>query len=257
MHDRLCVIMHPLSPSRSTLLNGVSSHVVADAITLTQIDQMQRGAQTLHPRMPMYIGSIDGKIRVSARLEVAGIGSTAAASTAPEPPPPQSSGKKRQRVSESEQRANAVIAGVRKRLNGSASQVSEEQLETGKQVVRQLVELTGSGGESVLEAVGLSVAAASAQRQPRLMLSARFTPGIAIPLKRLRSAIATCNDGAVTTTTSGLGNQFALPEPANAAALAADGQLPIFLHTAIPEPQPQPANAVPPKPAGLGGIQVR
>lgn len=229
VHEQLRVIMTPLSLSRSTLLNGISSHVVADAITLTQIDNMHRSAQNLKTRMPLYIGSIDGKIHVSAHL-----------ADAVKAAPSKHSGKKRQRVSDSDERATDVIRGVKKRLNGASSHVSEEQLEAGRLVVRQLVDLKGSAGENVLESIGLSVSGTHTSivnsRRPRLMLSARFAPGIAIPLGLLRSSISTCSDGALTTKTSGLGTQFSLPVPSSASYLVADGQVPIFLHIAIPEP---------------------
>lgn len=227
VHERLCRLMHPLTPSRSTLLNGISSHVVADAITLTQLDHVSRSAQQLHPRIPLFIGSIDGKIRVSARLEVA------------VPTEGGGGGTKRPRQSESEEKASAVVAGVRKRMDGPVSSATEEQLEVGRRVVQHVVELRGSGGESVLEAIGLSATApqaAAARRRPSLTLSARFTPGVAIPLRRLRAAIGACVDGALTTTPNGLGGHLELPTPSNASTLAEDGQLPIFLHAAIPEP---------------------
>lgn len=239
VHQHLCRIMHPLAPSRSTHLNGISSHVVADAITLTQIDQVHRGAQTLRPRLPLYIGSIDGKIRVSARLEAAP--TSAAGGPSPSDVPAPRPGKKRQRVSEADERANDVIAGVRRRLLSSNSSIPDAQLEAGRQIVRQIVDVRGSGGESVLEAVGMSATnsagVSGGLRRPRLMLSARFTPGVAIPLGRLRAAIGVCSDGALTTATSGLGTQLAMPSPPSAGELAADGQVPIFLHAAVPEPQ--------------------
>lgn len=247
VHERLCRIMHPLTPSRSTLLNGISSHVVADAITLTQIDQMHRGAQTLHPRMPLYIGSIYGKIRVSARLEAAPT-SASIASSPPDVSEAVRPGRKRQRVSEADERAEEVVAGVKKRMLSSNSSVSAAQLEAGRQIVRQIVDVRGSGGESVLEAIGMSVTdptcVSLGPRRPRLMLSARFTPGVAISLGRLRAAIRVCSDGALTTATSGLGTQFSLPSPPSASDLAADGQMPMFLHVAVPEP-PRDALQVP------------
>ena len=228
LHSRLAAVVLPLGPTRSTLRNGISSHVVADAITLTQMDRTHAGARQLQPRLSLLLGSVDKQIRVSACLQPS--------RTAP---PPAVRHRKRGRVSESERKADEVVAGVRRRLGSRLGVLTATQLEIGHAVVRQLVELRGSGGERVLEAVGLSATdpqhvADQTDGRPALVLSARLAPGVAVSLADLRAALAPCSDGALTTMSTGLAAQYSLPAPVDALDPVASGQAPIFLHAAVP-----------------------
>ena len=76
-----------------------------------------------------------------------------------------------------------------------------------------------------------------------LVLAARLSPAIAVPIARLLDALGPCVDGALTTRTEHLDEAFRLPSPSGAAHVDAAGQRPFFVFAGIPEGADAPESA--------------
>ena len=210
---------------RSALRNGVSTHAVEGPISIEMLRALARHLP--RPLRPfMYVGSIDGGLVVSALLEGR---------------PPASTGAKRAR-GDGTQRAREVLEGVAARAGGP----SEREMRTARAVVAAMIDLTGSGGEAVVESVGVNRSANGPERAANmsaLVLAARLSPAIAVPIARLLDALGPCVDGALTTRTEHLDEAFRLPSPSGAAHVDAAGQRPFFVFAGIPEGADAPESA--------------
>lgn len=186
-------------------------------------------AQSQGSGQRIFVGSRDGTLVLSVNYNF-------------EPPQPsggRSSGKKRARDPVEDAVEQAVLR-VKKGLKGDDATVTDDMLASAQQALYTLLSrLRGAGGEDVVESWGLSfkkLEGTSDSQRPRLILSARLTPGVAVPLAPLFSClgIRCTSDGLLTTQdSSSLASGFDLPLSEQARAAELHGQRAITLFATV------------------------
>lgn len=205
-HAALARVASAQTARSSKLANGVSLHTMPQSVSFANLRALLTVAQSQGNSQRIFVGSRDGSIVVSVNHNF-------------EPPladARKASSKKRTRdpIEEAVQQA---VQRVKRGLKGDES-VTEGMLETALQALHALLtKLRGASGEDVVESWGLSLkkgeTLATSQR-PRLIISARLTPGVAVPLGALFSSLGIrCTaDGMLTTQdSSSLATGFNLP----------------------------------------------
>jgi len=188
----------------------------------------------------MYIGTIDGAMIISVNFNH-------------EPPslssPTVPTKKKKRQRDPHEEAADSAVERVKRGLSAEAG-LTEELLRHARVAVYGLLTaVKGAHGESVIESYGLSfkapeggtvattpTAAHSSSSRPRLILSARIAPGVAVPLKMLFAALGTkcCQDGMFTVQDSStLATGFNLPLSEQAQAAVSHGQKAVSLFATV------------------------
>lgn len=204
---------------------------MAQSASFANLRAILSAAQSQGNGQRIFIGSRDGAIVVCVNYNY-------------ESPPPSSgtgraSGKKRARDPVLEAVEQAVLR-VKKGLKDDDDTVTEDMLASAQQALYTLLSrLRGAGGEDVVESWGLSfkkLEGPSSSQRPRLILSARLTPGVAVPLAPLFSClgIRCTSDGLVTTQdSSSLASGFDLPLSEQAHAAELHGQRAVTLFATV------------------------
>lgn len=179
-----------------------------------------------------FVGTVDGNIVISVNFNYQS-----------PPPPPAARSKKRGR-DEHEDAVEHAVQRVKRGLQDT-DECSDEMLSSAKQALyTMLSRLRGAGGETAVESWGLSYkkpeanehTASAASQRPRLILSARFTPGVAVPVPSLFQTLGVrCTaDGMLTTQdSSGLAAGFNLPLSDHARAAESHGQKALTLFATV------------------------
>jgi len=241
-HAALGELAAPIGGNSATLRNGISSHRIKSPLAFPVLDTFAQRAGDALPAPAadrLFLGSLDGRLVVSARLRVDPPAATATA-TAEAP-----RRKKRARDDCSE-RARRAVATIRARADTpelrAAVDLAEATIEALLRAVR------GPAGEELFEACGLSMAVAQqtvasatapaanlSNQRPRLIIAARLATGVPVPLLKLRRALGECfKDGMITTDASALGPAYQLPLSAAGQAVEETGQRSILLFAAVP-----------------------
>ena len=233
VHEALQRVARTQGSQRSTLSNGVSLHRMTESVSFTNLKSMLAAAPGSDQNL--YIGTVDGTLVVSLNFN----------RKAREVKSALPSSKKRRR-SPHEEAAEQAVERV-KRGMGEGTTINEKMLESAKQAVQSLLaSLRGAEGEAVVESYGLSFKCPeklSAQptgplSRPRLILSARLAPGVAVPLKTLFSSLGSkCTQDGMMTVQDGstLAAGFNLPLSDQAAAACVHGQKAISLFATVSE----------------------
>ena len=223
---------------RSSFNNGVSLHRMSESVSFTSAKKIVDACKDHEDRM--YLGTIDGSMVVSVNFN--------------HDPPSLSSAtgptkkKKRQRDPH-EEAADHAVERVKRGLSVESG-LTEELLQHARVAVHGLLTaVKGAHGESVIESYGLSfkapeggtvatnpTAAHPPSSRPRLILSARIAPGVAVPLKMLFAALGTkcCQDGMFTVQDSStLATGFNLPLSEQAQAAVSHGQKAVSLFATV------------------------
>lgn len=176
----------------------------------------------------IFVGSRDGGIVVSVNHNF----------EPPVPGPKRPSSKKRTR-DPLEEAVHEAVQRVKRGLKGDES-VTDDMLDSAQQALYTLLtRLRGAGGEDVIESWGLSfkkLDGASSGQRPRLILSSRLTPGVAVPLSALFSCLGIrCTaDGMLTTQESStLASGFDLPLSEQGRAAEQHGQRAVTLFATV------------------------
>jgi hypothetical protein len=259
-HDALAAAtQHQLQTSTAVLRNGTSSHRIASPASFHMLDAFERAARdTTHANVPVFVGSVDGALLVSAQLD-------GDARTPPAEPHSASSRKRRREDAGAEhagsgdkaeafERASAsaseAVSRVRARLKGDEG-IGDAAFEVAHgTITRVLRGLCGSRGEPVVESIGLSVRSAggatammhtsgsrsnAASANQQLVVALRLSAGVAVPLPKLRQALGPCfRDGALTTHRDGLGSAFELPISVAGKVVEAEGQRTVLVMGTVP-----------------------
>ena len=181
-----------------------------------------------------FVGTRQGKIVVSVNFNYQTSEAEAGVAGAPS-----KTGKKRGRDA-NEEAVQAAIDRVKRGVH--QDDVDASALENARGALYAvLTSLRGARNETAVESWGLSYkkedSAAKVQR-PRLILSARLTPAVAVPLKSLFRVLgASCRaDGMLTIQDSSeLASGFNLPLSEQAAAAEAHGQKALTLFATVGE----------------------
>lgn len=175
-----------------------------------------------------FVGTVDGSIVVSVNFGY----------ERPAPAAPPARSKKRARDPH-EDAAEQAVAQVKRRA-GKASELEEVTLDAARSALHALLaDLRGAGGETAIESYGLSFKkpeASAAEQRPRLILSVRLTPGVAVPAATLFRLLGPrCKtDGMLTTQDStSLANGFNLPLSEQAQTAEIHGQRALTLFATV------------------------
>jgi hypothetical protein len=186
-----------------------------------------------------FVGTVDGSIVVSVNFNYKHhTGQSSEGGGASE----RRVGKKRGRDAE-EEAVDHAVNRVMKGLNED-TKIPDEAIASARRALYMLLtSLRGAKGESAIESWGLTYKKPEASSplggsRPRLIISARLTPGVAVPLDSLFQALGTrCGlDGMLTTQPStSLANGFDLPLSDQAKAAELHGQKAVTLFATVTE----------------------
>jgi len=220
LHDAIAKAASKISDVSSTFQNGVSLHKLPQSVSFTQLRAVfdvtkENDAKT-------FVGTIQGRIVVSVNFnyepyETAEVGRKGG-----------KVGKKRGRDA-NEEAVQAAIDRVKRGV--PHDDVDSTALENARAALYAiLTTLRGARNETAVESWGLSYKkeeAVSKSQRPRLILSVRLSPAVAVPVKQLFRVLgANCrSDGMMTTQdSSGVSGGFNLPLSEQATTAEAHGQ---------------------------------
>jgi hypothetical protein len=235
LHDAISSAASKISDVTSIFQNGVSMHTMPKSVSFAQLRAVMLAAKENDAKT--FVGTRQGKIVVSVNFnyqtsEAAEVGLGGGRSG-----PPGKTGKKRGRDA-TEEAVQAAIDRVKRGVH--QDDVDETVLENARGALYAvLTSLRGARNETAVESWGLSYkkedSAAKVQR-PRLILSVRLTPAVAVPLKSLFCVLgASCRlDGMLTVQDSSeLASGFHLPLSEQAVAAEAHGQKALSLFATV------------------------
>ena len=234
-HEAIARVAQAQSATRSTFTNGVSVHRMQQSVSFSNLRAILRAAVGQQHRC--FVGTVDGNITVSVNFNYERSDGSSSAPTS-----------RKRKADPHEEPVEAAAERVRRGLTDPAD-VTEDMLEGAKQaLLAMLRHLRGSESETPVESWGLaykkpespqnangSVPSSGAQR-PRLIISARLTPGVAVPLHYLFQALGVrCTaDGMLTTQDStSLATGFNLPLSEQARAAESHGQRALTLFATV------------------------
>lgn len=209
----------------SVLTNGVSLHTMPQSVSFGNLRTILSTAQSQGHGQCIFVGSRDGCLCVSVNFNYEPL----------RPCGSRTSGRKRSRDPLEEAIEQAVLR-VKKGLKGDHEAVTDDTLASAQRVLYTLVSrLRGAGGEEVVESWGISLKkmeVGATIHRPRLIVSARIAPGVAVPLATLFSClgIRCTSDGLLTVQdNTSLASGFNLPLGEGARAAELHGQRAITL----------------------------
>lgn len=230
VHRQLTRVAASHGCKTSTFNNGVSVHRMTDALSFENVKSVLTASKGHERRL--FIGTVDGQIVVSLNFNH-------------EPPssngPSNGSKSKKRSRDPHEEAAELTVNRVKKGLSESSG-VTEQMLETAQKAVHSMLSsVRGANGENAIESYGLSFKAldkpeAGSGTRPRLILSARIAPGVAVPVQILFGALgAKCTqDGMLTVQDSStLASGFNLPLSEQAQAAVSHGQKAVSLFATV------------------------
>ena len=186
-----------LATAESKFENSVSSHLIKTNIAFSTLTSVllqagDYGKQT-------FLGTTPDGFTISVAFKYVA------------PPAQTATGKKRVRDTIQEE-VERDLDKVCKKM-GSENGITPPMLEQAKTAILKLSSMRGSKQERVVESWGLHSKAPSTDASaPKLILSAKLTPGVALSLCALKEALGSCfADGMLTTQREELASGFQLP----------------------------------------------
>jgi hypothetical protein len=229
LHEAIEKAASKIGDVTSCFQNGVSIHTMPQSVSFTQLRAVLDAAKENDCRT--FIGTLHGKIVVSVNFNY---------ETSDTAEVQRKVGKKRGRdaTEATEEAVQAAIDRVKRGVQHD--DIDSAALENARAALCEvLTSLRGARNETAVESWGLSYKkedlTAKSQR-PRLILSIRTTPSVAISIKKLFHVLgASCRtDGMVTTQdSSSLANGFHLPLSEQAAAAETYGQKALSLFATV------------------------
>lgn len=233
-HAAIARVASAQNASRSTFENGVSRHQMPPSASFTNLRAILAAAAG-HERRA-FVGTVNGTICVSINFNY-------------EPPKASRSlakTKKRGR-DDNDDAVTAAVQRVKRGLQDSDNCTDEMLSSAHAALYALLTRLSGANGETVVESWGLSfkrpevplngnAGPSGTATRPRLILSARLTPGVAVPLPSLLQCLgAQCSsDGMITIQSSeALAPGFNLPLSEQARAAETHGQRAITMFATV------------------------
>lgn len=235
-HDTLARAASAQGGVTSRLGNGVSIHTMKQSVSFANLRAVSTAASGHEKRT--FVGTVDGSIVVSVNFNYTPPAGPSGGGDAAG----RRSGKKRGRDADEEAVEHAV-GRVMKGLN-QETKIPDEAIASARRALYSLLtSLRGANGERAIESWGLTYKKPEASSplggtRPRLIISARLTPGVAVPLESLFQALGPrcALDGMLTTQPStSLANGFDLPLSEQAKAAELHGQKAITLFATVAE----------------------
>lgn len=228
-HDTIAKVASGQQAVRSSLNNGVSVHKMPQSVSFANLKSIMNSASGQEQRT--FVGTVDGSIVVSINFNY----------EAPRAPPPQTKGKRGR--DSNDEAVQTAVDRVKRGLT-STDEVSDEMLDSAKAALyTMLTRLRGASNENAVESWGISykkpepgMGGPSGANRPRLILSARLTPGVAVPLPSLFQCLGVrcTSDGMLTTQdSSSLAVGFNLPLSDAARAAESHGQKALTLFATV------------------------
>lgn len=223
LHDRFAkssvrMIKSRLDPKRSV-------HEVGNRAALSSLVALQKIARAERLGEHTVIGSLGGNIvvTVSAQRE----------------PAQQTSSKKRKADTEREEAARTVDRVKRAQNKTDFKSVTKATFCIATDVLCSLLKLRGVSGQSVVESFAVSIrnpgefGNESSSGIQSLVIGMRLAPGVPLSMSQLLTAVESCPDGLLTTSTELMGD-FRLPLSEHAKAAVECGQKALSILLAVP-----------------------
>ena len=203
IHDAIAAAASKFSGSTSLLENGVSLHTLPSSVSFTQVKTMLSAAKEYDDRA--FVGTKNGKLVFSVNFSY-------------ESPKQVESEQKKVKKRVRDPHEEAVQAAVHRVKRGvSEEDLNVSMIENAKSALdAMLTQLRGARNETAIESWGLSFKKEETSKmlRPRLILSFRMTPAVAISAKKLFKFLgAGCRtDGMLSTqNSSSIDHGFNLP----------------------------------------------
>lgn len=207
---------------KSVIRERVSVHTMSDPTPFSNMFSFQKIATGASTGSKTFVGSMTGELVFSVN-------------TAYTPPEPTRSGKKRS-LDTSTEDAERAIAKVR-RSSGSET-ISNASFKAAQECVASLIKLKGAKGESVIESWAVSLRKSgqwgAGSTGPSLVIAARMTAGVAIPLGTLCNAMRVCRDGMLAVSTDRIHEEFDLPLTDQGVTADERGQKSVLVFASVP-----------------------
>lgn len=212
-----------LPRATSKLERGISSHTLQNSIALSTMREVVAAAGAM--KHQTFVGSVDGAIMVSVNANVTSELEEDAGST--------DRPRKRRRCPHEEEVQEAA-----ERVRGQKGPVDipEKSLAAASAAALYLLKnLRGSSHETAIESWALTLGPAVDAERPKLVLSMRLSPGLAVSLYTLLHGIGKSKDGMLTTSSEALQQRFNLPLNAEARTTEKYGQKSMSLFATMEE----------------------
>jgi hypothetical protein len=214
-HDRIARWAKTCGAEDVRLNNSVSVVDFGRKKSLS-LEQLSELLKTCDDKRRALFGSIGGNLIVSFNYQT------------------QTNGQgKKKRGREETEPVDEALARVKKK-----SDLSEEHVAVARAAVVALTGVRGVGGENAVQSWGLHTSNGESSR-PRLILSARLTPGIAVGIYDLKTALGNISDGLITLQEpSAVFAGFNLPLTEATRTASALGATPVTLLATVARPRP-------------------
>lgn len=226
-HEAVARVATAQYATKSSFTNGVSVHKMNQSVSFNSLRAVLKVAVGHQHRC--FVGTIDGTVILSVNFNY----------ETPKSAPARGTSKKRGR-DPNEDAVDAALERVRRNAPDS-SEVSEEMAEAAKQALLNILNnIRGPDGERPIESWGLLLNNKNSQSEsasrPQLVISARITPGVAVPTALLLKSLGArcCADGMLTTQNStALADGFQLPLSDQASVAESHGQKALTLFATV------------------------
>ena len=209
-----------LRRAESMLQRGISSHVLQQSVALATLRDALAAAGSMKERT--FVGSIDGNITISVNSNVF--------SDLKEDGSTDDRPRKRRRCPHEEDVDTAIG-----RLRTQNTDISQKSLTAASNAILYLLKhLRGSNRETAIESWSFTTNVVESDK-PKLILSVRLSPGIAVSLHTLVHSLGKASDGMITAASDGLQQKFNLPLHAEAETTEKHGQKSLTLFATIEE----------------------
>ena len=235
MHDELVpVAVAKLRADKGWYLNGISAHSTQSTITLGMLVEFESEVLKMHKRACVFVGSVDGALIASVRLQPPGPRLCDASGPASGP----GSGRKRKSPDAMAQ-VDDLIRSLSKEHEPS---IGKADIDEARPLLKRLVELRDDCGDSALEAIGMNVVRDSridpspvlASATPKIVISVRLGANFAFSAAKLKETLSSCADAALTTAGDLLVPQLQLPLPRRTRITDLIGQTPMLIYAVLP-----------------------
>ena len=212
MHAALSEVARKQGAVSSRAAGKLSLHAFETCLSFKNVRSLLECATQLSAKNAVFLGTADANLVVSVRLlaDAAPRGETT---------------KKRARGDEDDPQLSAA----RRKVQHAAADVPAAEFDEAETVVSRLRQVLGQHGERGLVAYALTTKPLKAEA-PSVMISARFSPGVALDVGALKRALGRCwADGMIST------DACDLPLPEEAKLAVENGAVAMSLVTHVPK----------------------
>lgn len=224
----------------SEIRGAVSVHTMPASVALSSVRAFGELASDCGYGRRAFFASVDGKIVFSVNTKydrgARGATLTAGDTGATGHTGASATGKKRRRDTVRDE-VESAMERVR-RSGEQARALPDSAFERVEKTACALLQLTGADSERIIESWAVSVRGAGewgagASGGPRLVLAARISAGVAIPVDSAASALKLCTDGMLTVAPARVGRDFVLPMSDEARVAQSSGQTSMLLLVSV------------------------